>query len=321
MRAHVLVCRGPDCSARGAQEVYTAVAWEIERQGLSDEVVQTQSGCVGPLCGGGPVVCCYPTGAWYAPGGARRRGRDRGARPRARRGRPRAGRDPARGSGVNHTDAFDEMLAEQPSDWATFEVYLTLDDPLRLNEARVALARANARPLRVPGRPRLRDHRGQHARPRRARGRRPVGPAHPRRPRDQRPHLGGRDPNPGPARPAPPLRPLEAQAPRWACTATRTTCSSSPSSPGSSTRPSPTPGSPRARTWSCASWSPTPAPTPSPIWRSGLGGGPDEVAALCGRLVERRARRGAAQRRRGHRGGRRPRPPSRSAPTRRCSPT
>jgi (2Fe-2S) ferredoxin len=67
MRAHVLVCRGPDCSARGGQEVYTAVAWEIERQGLSDEVVQTQSGCVGPLCGGGPVVCCYPTGAWYAP--------------------------------------------------------------------------------------------------------------------------------------------------------------------------------------------------------------------------------------------------------------
>jgi (2Fe-2S) ferredoxin len=67
MRAHVLVCRGPDCSSRGAQEVYTAVAWEVERQGLSEEVVQTQCGCVGPLCGGGPVVCCYPTGAWYAP--------------------------------------------------------------------------------------------------------------------------------------------------------------------------------------------------------------------------------------------------------------
>jgi (2Fe-2S) ferredoxin len=22
---------------------------------------------VGPLCGAGPVVCCYPTGTWYAP--------------------------------------------------------------------------------------------------------------------------------------------------------------------------------------------------------------------------------------------------------------
>jgi (2Fe-2S) ferredoxin len=67
MRAHVLVCRGPDCASRGGQEVYTAVAWEVERQGLSEEVVQTQSGCVGPLCGRGPVVCCYPSGAWYAP--------------------------------------------------------------------------------------------------------------------------------------------------------------------------------------------------------------------------------------------------------------
>ena len=67
MRAHVLVCRGPECSSRGAQDVYTALAWEVERRGLSDEVVQTQCGCVGPLCGSGPVVCCYPTGAWYAP--------------------------------------------------------------------------------------------------------------------------------------------------------------------------------------------------------------------------------------------------------------
>jgi (2Fe-2S) ferredoxin len=67
MRAHVLVCRGPECASRGAQDVYTAIAWEVERQGLSDDVVQTQCGCVGPLCGTGPVVCGYPTGAWYAP--------------------------------------------------------------------------------------------------------------------------------------------------------------------------------------------------------------------------------------------------------------
>lgn len=50
---------------------------------------------------------------------------------------------------MNHTDTFDELLAEQPSDWSFFEVYLTLDDPLRLAEARVSLARANARPVRV----------------------------------------------------------------------------------------------------------------------------------------------------------------------------
>ena len=66
VRAHVLVCRGPDCASRGAQDVYTAVAAETHRRGLGDEeVVQTQCGCVGPVCGTGPVVLCYPTGAWY----------------------------------------------------------------------------------------------------------------------------------------------------------------------------------------------------------------------------------------------------------------
>lgn len=65
-RAHVLVCRGPDCASRGAHEVYSETARQCHAQGVDDEVVQTQSGCVGPLCGSGPVVCCYPSGAWYA---------------------------------------------------------------------------------------------------------------------------------------------------------------------------------------------------------------------------------------------------------------
>ena len=65
-RAHVLVCRGPECSSRGAQDVYTEMAAEVFAQGLSDEVVQTQCGCVSPLCGQGPVICSYPSGAWYA---------------------------------------------------------------------------------------------------------------------------------------------------------------------------------------------------------------------------------------------------------------
>ena len=50
---------------------------------------------------------------------------------------------------MSHTASFDDLLAEQPSDWAFFEVYVTLDDPRRLADARVALARANARPVRV----------------------------------------------------------------------------------------------------------------------------------------------------------------------------
>lgn len=49
-------------------------------------------------------------------------------------------------SSPSHTQAFDAILDEQPGDWAFFEVRVTLDDPLRLTEARVALARANARP-------------------------------------------------------------------------------------------------------------------------------------------------------------------------------
>ena len=52
--------------SRGAQDVYTAVATAVEGHGLSADVVQTVAGCVGPLCGRGPVVCAYPSGAWYA---------------------------------------------------------------------------------------------------------------------------------------------------------------------------------------------------------------------------------------------------------------
>lgn len=51
---------------------------------------------------------------------------------------------------MSHVEAFEGILAEQPSDWAFFEVHVTLDDARRLTEARVALARANARPVYVP---------------------------------------------------------------------------------------------------------------------------------------------------------------------------
>ena len=49
-------------------------------------------------------------------------------------------------SSPSHAETFDAILDEQPGDWAFFEVRVTLDDALRLTEARVALARANARP-------------------------------------------------------------------------------------------------------------------------------------------------------------------------------
>jgi hypothetical protein len=48
-------------------------------------------------------------------------------------------------------EEFDAVLAELPDDWSFFECYVTLDDPRRLARARVALSRANARPVRGEG--------------------------------------------------------------------------------------------------------------------------------------------------------------------------
>ncbi|MSO45076.1 MAG: hypothetical protein EXQ74_07235 [Thermoleophilia bacterium] len=47
-----------------------------------------------------------------------------------------------------YTDEFDAVLAGLAPDWAFLECRLTVDDPLRLVDARVALARANGRPER-----------------------------------------------------------------------------------------------------------------------------------------------------------------------------
>jgi hypothetical protein len=52
---------------------------------------------------------------------------------------------------MSHAESFDALLAEQPADWSSFEVWVTLDDARRLSEARVGLARANGRPVRGPG--------------------------------------------------------------------------------------------------------------------------------------------------------------------------
>ena len=46
---------------------------------------------------------------------------------------------------MSHTDAFDALMGDLPGDWSFVECYVALDDPMRLSEARVALARANAR--------------------------------------------------------------------------------------------------------------------------------------------------------------------------------
>jgi len=50
---------------------------------------------------------------------------------------------------MGYANDFRTILSELSDDWAFFECYLTVDDPHRLSEARVALARANARPVRT----------------------------------------------------------------------------------------------------------------------------------------------------------------------------
>lgn len=64
-RYHVLVCRGPRCSARGAGATAEAIAAAMRRRGLGDDdVLLTQTGCLFP-CNHAPVVCVHPDDAWY----------------------------------------------------------------------------------------------------------------------------------------------------------------------------------------------------------------------------------------------------------------
>ena len=66
-RHHLLVCRGPRCSARGSDETYRALVMALVESGLTDEdVLMAQTGCLFP-CNHGPVAVVYPEGAWYGP--------------------------------------------------------------------------------------------------------------------------------------------------------------------------------------------------------------------------------------------------------------
>ncbi|EME23207.1 (2Fe-2S) ferredoxin domain-containing protein [Rhodococcus triatomae] len=63
---HVLICRGPRCSARGGPETALALDAALDARGLGDDaVLVTQTGCMFP-CSQGPVVAVYPDDTWYA---------------------------------------------------------------------------------------------------------------------------------------------------------------------------------------------------------------------------------------------------------------
>lgn len=62
---HVLVCRGPRCSARGAEDTAAAINATLGEMGLGDDdVLVTQTGCLFP-CNNAPVVVVHPDDAWF----------------------------------------------------------------------------------------------------------------------------------------------------------------------------------------------------------------------------------------------------------------
>ncbi|MFF2950455.1 ferredoxin [Kitasatospora sp. NPDC057965] len=64
-RHQVLVCRGPRCTAMGAEEGLRALVQGLTEQGLGDDdVLVTQTGCQFP-CNQAPVVSVQPDDIWY----------------------------------------------------------------------------------------------------------------------------------------------------------------------------------------------------------------------------------------------------------------
>jgi len=63
-RRHVLVCRGPRCSAQGGDQVAAALADHLESARVDeDEALVTQTGCLYP-CNQAPVICVHPGPVW-----------------------------------------------------------------------------------------------------------------------------------------------------------------------------------------------------------------------------------------------------------------
>ncbi|MGW3498989.1 (2Fe-2S) ferredoxin domain-containing protein [Streptomyces sp. NPDC001020] len=64
-RHQVLVCRGPRCTAKGADESVATLVRQLAEHGLGDDdVLVTQTGCQFP-CNHAPVVSVQPDDVWY----------------------------------------------------------------------------------------------------------------------------------------------------------------------------------------------------------------------------------------------------------------
>lgn len=65
-RHHVLLCRGPRCTARGSDSTAESLKRDLNARGVGeDHVLVTQTGCLFP-CNHAPVVAVQPDDVWYA---------------------------------------------------------------------------------------------------------------------------------------------------------------------------------------------------------------------------------------------------------------
>ena len=64
---HLLTCRGPRCTAMGAEACWDQLRASLAAHGLrgaDERVLVAQTGCLYP-CNRGPVLVVYPDGVWY----------------------------------------------------------------------------------------------------------------------------------------------------------------------------------------------------------------------------------------------------------------
>ena len=64
-RSQVLICGGTGCTSSGSVKIAKRLQEEIDKNGLTDEVMVVRTGCFG-LCALGPSMIVYPEGTFYS---------------------------------------------------------------------------------------------------------------------------------------------------------------------------------------------------------------------------------------------------------------
>ena len=64
-RSQVLICGGTGCTSSGSVKISKRLQEEINKNGLTDEVMVVRTGCFG-LCALGPIMIVYPEGTFYS---------------------------------------------------------------------------------------------------------------------------------------------------------------------------------------------------------------------------------------------------------------